>query len=43
MSNAESQWETKGDTLIVQTLNYDSITGRVGTWKFPPLDDYEKF
>jgi len=37
-----SQWEEKGDTIIVQTLSYDSITTRSGTWQFPPDDSYEK-
>lgn len=30
----DAQWETKGDTIIVQTLSYDSITTRSGTWLF---------
>jgi hypothetical protein len=38
----DAQWETKGDTIIVQTLSYDSITTRSGTWQFPPADSYEK-
>jgi len=38
----DAQWETKGDTIIVQTLSYDSITTRSGTWLFPPKDSYEK-
>ncbi|PKL77422.1 MAG: hypothetical protein CVV25_14555, partial [Ignavibacteriae bacterium HGW-Ignavibacteriae-4] len=38
----DAQWETKGDTIIVQTLSYDSITTRSGTWEFPPADSYEK-
>lgn len=40
--NLFSQWEEKGDTIIVQTLSYDSITTRSGTWQFPPADSYEK-
>lgn len=38
----DAQWETKGDTIIVQTLSYDSITTRSGTWLFPPKGNYEK-
>lgn len=38
----DAQWETKGDTIIVQTLSYDSITTRSGTWQFPPAGSYEK-
>jgi len=38
----DAQWEIKGDTIIVQTLSYDSITTRSGTWLFPPEDSYEK-
>lgn len=41
-SAALGQWEEKGDTIIVQTLSYDSITTRSGTWQFPPADQYEK-
>ncbi|MER3329935.1 MAG: hypothetical protein RIF34_10190, partial [Candidatus Kapaibacterium sp.] len=37
-----AKWETKGDTIIVQTLSYDSITTRSGTWQFPPAGSYEK-
>lgn len=39
---AEAQWTEVGDTLIVQTLSYDSITTRSGTWQFPPKGSYEK-
>lgn len=38
----DAQWETKGDTIIVKTLSYDSITTRSGTWQFPPAGSYEK-
>lgn len=40
--NLVAQWEEKGDTIVVQTLSYDSITTRSGTWQFPPADSYEK-
>ena len=41
-TTAFSQWTENGDTLIVNTLSYDSITTRSGTWQFPPAQDYEK-
>ncbi len=40
--NLVALWEEKGDTIVVQTLSYDSITTRSGTWQFPPADSYEK-
>lgn len=39
---ANAQWKELGDTLVVQTLSYDSITTRSGTWQFPPKGSYEK-
>lgn len=39
---ANAQWTEIGDTLVVQTLSYDSITARSGTWQFPPKGSYEK-
>lgn len=42
VSISYGQWKEIGDTIVVQTLSYDSITTRSGTWKFPPAGSYEK-
>jgi len=35
-------YETKGDSIIVKTFTFDSITTRRGIFEFPPADSYEK-
>lgn len=35
-------YEIKGDSIIVKTFNFDSITTRRGVFEFPPADQYEK-
>lgn len=42
VSISYGQWKEIGDTIVVQTLSYDSITTRSGTWNFPPAGSYEK-
>lgn len=37
-----AQWTEKGDTIIVQTLDFDMITQRSGTFKFPENIQFEK-
>jgi hypothetical protein len=35
-------YEEKGDSIIVQTLNFDDITKRSDSYLFPPLGKYER-
>lgn len=35
-------YEEKGDSIIVQTLNFEDITKRSDSYLFPPLGSYEK-